>query len=60
MQRLMQRLILRLTPAFTVLALFAAWEAVVRLAHIPHYTLPAPSLVLQTLWSNFGSLSGKV
>jgi NitT/TauT family transport system permease protein len=54
----MQRLILRLTPAFTVLALFAAWEAVVRLAHIPHYTLPAPSLVLQTLWSNFGSLAG--
>ena len=54
----MRRLILRLPPALAVLALFAAWEAVVRLAHIPHYTLPAPSLVLETLWSNFGSLAG--
>ena len=48
----------RLSPALTLLALFAAWEALVRLAHIPHYTLPAPSLVLQTLWANFGSLAG--
>jgi NitT/TauT family transport system permease protein len=47
----------RLSPALTLLALFAAWEALVRLAHIPHYTLPAPSLVLQTLWDNFGSLA---
>jgi NitT/TauT family transport system permease protein len=54
----MQRLILRLTPALAVLVLLAVWEAVVRLAHIPHYTLPAPSLVLETLWSNFGSLAG--
>lgn len=48
----------RLAPTLTLLALFAAWEALVRLAHIPHYTLPAPSLVLQTLWANFGSLAG--
>ena len=34
-----------------------AWEALVRLADIPHYTLPAPSLVLQTLFANFGSLA---
>lgn len=47
----------RLSPTLTLLALFAAWEALVRLAHIPHYTLPAPSLVLQTLWDNFGSLA---
>ena len=47
----------RLSPALTLLALFAAWEALVRLAHIPHYTLPAPSLVLQTLWGNYGSLA---
>jgi NitT/TauT family transport system permease protein len=47
----------RLSPALTLLALFVAWEALVRLAHIPHYTLPAPSLVLQTLWANFGSLA---
>jgi NitT/TauT family transport system permease protein len=48
----------RVTPLFTLLALIAGWEALVRLAHIPHYTLPAPSLVLQTLWLNFGSLAG--
>ena len=34
-----------------------AWEALVRLAEIPHYTLPAPSLVLMTLFDNFSSLA---
>lgn len=48
----------RLTPLLTLLALVVAWELLVRLAQIPHYTLPAPSLVLQTLWLNFGSLAG--
>jgi len=48
----------RLTPLLTLLALIAAWETLVRVAQIPHYTLPAPSLVLQTLWLNFGSLAG--
>jgi NitT/TauT family transport system permease protein len=48
----------RLVPALTLLGLLAAWEALVRLAHIPHYTLPAPTLVLQTLIANFGSLAG--
>ncbi|GAB4554889.1 MAG: ABC transporter permease [Rhizobacter sp.] len=48
----------RLTPLLTLLVLIAAWEALVRVAQIPHYTLPAPSLVLQTLWLNFGSLAG--
>jgi NitT/TauT family transport system permease protein len=47
----------RLAPALTLLGCVAAWEALVRLAHIPHYTLPAPSLVLQTLIQNFGSLA---
>lgn len=47
----------RMLPVLTLLALVAAWEALVRLAHIPHYTLPAPSLVLQTLVANFGSLA---
>ncbi|RQP22950.1 ABC transporter permease [Piscinibacter terrae] len=44
-------------PALTLIALLFAWEALVRLAHIPHYTLPAPSLVLQTLADNFASLA---
>jgi NitT/TauT family transport system permease protein len=48
----------RLLPALTLVALLLGWEALVRLAHIPHYTLPAPSLVAQTLWLNFGSLAG--
>ncbi len=32
------------------------WELLVRINDIPHYILPAPSLVLQTLWDNFDSL----
>ncbi|MBX3607990.1 MAG: ABC transporter permease [Piscinibacter sp.] len=47
----------RLLPLATLLALLLGWEALVRLAHIPHYTLPAPSLVLRTLAVNFGSLA---
>ncbi|HEX6707916.1 MAG TPA: ABC transporter permease [Albitalea sp.] len=50
-------MIRRLAPALTLLGAVAAWEALVRLAHIPHYTLPAPSLVAQTLLQNFGSLA---
>lgn len=45
------------SPLLTLLALVAAWELLVRAAQIPHYTLPAPSLVLQTLWANLGSLA---
>jgi NitT/TauT family transport system permease protein len=37
--------------------LLAAWELLVRLAEIPHYTLPAPSLIMLTLWQNLGSLA---
>jgi NitT/TauT family transport system permease protein len=33
-----------------------AWEALVRVNNIPKYILPAPTLVLQTLWENLGSL----
>lgn len=47
----------RLLPAVTLIALLAGWEALVRLAHIPHYTLPAPSLIAQTLWQNLPSLA---
>jgi NitT/TauT family transport system permease protein len=45
-----------LVPAFAGLAAIAAWEGVVRLRGIPPYILPAPSLVLQTLWANLDSL----
>jgi NitT/TauT family transport system permease protein len=47
----------RLLPIATLIALLGGWEALVRLAHIPPYTLPAPSLVAKTLWINFPSLA---
>ena len=47
----------RWTHLGSLLGWLLAWEALVRLADIPHYTLPAPSLVLQTLMVNFGSLA---
>jgi NitT/TauT family transport system permease protein len=48
----------RWLPVATLLVLIGGWEALVRLAQIPHYTLPAPSLVATTLAANFGSLAG--
>jgi NitT/TauT family transport system permease protein len=37
--------------------LLISWEGLVWWAEIPHYTLPAPSLILLTLWENLASLS---
>lgn len=39
-----------LLPTLTLLLLLACWELGVRWADIPAYTLPAPSVVAQTLW----------
>ncbi|MFZ0730186.1 MAG: ABC transporter permease [Methylovirgula sp.] len=36
-------------PALAFAAFLLAWEAVVRLAHLPPFVLPAPSLVVTTL-----------
>ncbi len=47
-----------LLPTLVILGLIGAWEALVRLAQIPAYTLPAPSLVASTLITHFGSLAG--
>ena len=47
-----------LLPALVLLGLVLSWELLVRMAGIPAYTLPAPSLVLTTLIANFGSLAG--
>lgn len=44
-------------PTMALLLAILAWEVGVRVAGIPHYILPAPSLVLATLWRDFGSLS---
>jgi len=44
-------------PVLTMASLLLGWEALVRFADIPSYTLPAPSLVAQTLWQNLPSLA---
>ncbi len=51
-------LIPRILPFLVFFMALGAWEAVVRINQIPHYILPAPTLVLQTLWDNLGSLMG--
>jgi len=45
-----------IAPALLVLALLGAWEAWVRIAEVPQYLVPAPSLVARTLWANLDSL----
>jgi NitT/TauT family transport system permease protein len=44
-------------PVVIVSLLLLGWEALVRVNEIPHYILPAPSLVLQTLAKNWGNLA---
>jgi len=46
----------RALPFLVLFLALLAWEALVRVNKIPHYILPAPTLVLQTLWANLGSL----
>ena len=54
---LSERRWVRLALPITVFVLaLVLWELVVRLNHIPHYILPGPLLILQTLWNNLGSL----
>ena len=43
-------------PVMVCVLALGLWEAVVRINHIPHYILPAPSLVAQTLWTDLPSL----
>jgi NitT/TauT family transport system permease protein len=48
----------RIALPVLILALgLLAWEGVVRIAGIPPYVLPAPSLILQTLYTDAGLLS---
>lgn len=44
-------------PVTVVTLLFLVWEAMVRINNIPHYILPAPSVILTTLLNNWDSLS---
>ena len=43
-------------PILVFMAMLAAWEAYVRLRHVPAYILPSPSLVLETLVTDRGTL----
>ncbi len=43
-------------PILVFLAVLAAWEAYVRLRHVPPYILPSPTLVLETLGTDRGIL----
>lgn len=43
-------------PVLLFVLALGAWEAFVRIRHIPHYILPAPTLIATTLWANLGSL----
>lgn len=54
MKRYQQQLI----PAIFILVLLVVWEAVVRIFHIPLYVLPSPVQVVQTLFSEAGTLWG--
>ena len=51
-------LLRQLLPAATLFGLLAAWEILVRVAQIPDYTLPAPTRIAATLWTNLPSLAG--
>ena len=43
-------------PVLALVLALASWEAAVRLYAIPHYILPAPSLVATTLYDNWATL----
>jgi NitT/TauT family transport system permease protein len=47
----------RALPWLMFAAALALWEAVVRVGEVPHYILPAPSLVATTLAQHFESLA---
>jgi NitT/TauT family transport system permease protein len=49
-------LVQKILPFAVFAVALLLWEAVVRVNQIPHYILPAPTLVLTTLWDNLGSL----
>ncbi len=53
----MKRLTDWLLPLLVFLAALGLWEVLVRVNEIPHYVLPAPSLVGRTLIEDWGILS---
>jgi NitT/TauT family transport system permease protein len=49
-----------LAPLAIGIVMLAMWEAVVRINHIPVYILPGPILIVQTLFKDWGTLSGSL
>lgn len=47
-------------PLGILLATIAGWEALVRMKGIPHYVLPAPSLIAQTIVTDWSILGGSL
>jgi NitT/TauT family transport system permease protein len=43
-------------PLLLMLGLLGCWEGWVRIAEVPQYLVPAPSLIATTLWANLDSL----
>lgn len=44
-------------PAVLIAGLLALWELLVRVNEVPHYIIPAPTLILSTLVEHWGTLS---
>jgi NitT/TauT family transport system permease protein len=49
-----------LLPVIVLVLTIWAWDRVVKVNEIPHYILPGPGLVLQTLIEDWGTLSGSL
>jgi NitT/TauT family transport system permease protein len=49
-----------IAPLVIGIIILAAWEAVVRIKGIPVYILPGPIVIAQTLWNDWGTLSGSL
>jgi NitT/TauT family transport system permease protein len=54
------RLVRVVLPIVVLAAMIGAWEAVVRLKHIPPYVLPAPAVVATTLVDDWSVLFGSL
>lgn len=50
------RLLRQLPSVLLLIGIFCAWEATVRLAHIPPFVLPAPSVIFETLIADRATL----
>ncbi len=56
--RRVERVARWLLPAIVFVALVGTWQWYVTAWEVPHYRLPSPLLVIQTLAQDFGTLSG--